>query len=146
MSHLCGSCGTTVGTEAKFCPECGTETGQESGEYQADTETDECRKCNTEIPLTAMKCSQCGYEPSKNTAGRWIMGIFAFPVFLLTSLLTVIVPIVFLDGSVPLSSALLTLIFFGGIAAGTGFVLYGIYKAQTWKPTQDAPIQVGPSE
>ena len=94
-----------------------------------------------------MKCPYCGYEPSNNSLGRWLLGIVSLPTFLVTGLITLLIPVVIVvEGGLPIVSIIVSLVLFGGIAVASGFALYGIYQAQDWKPTEDAPIDWGPSE
>lgn len=142
MGQFCTSCGTDVAAQAKFCSDCGSELENQPVDGPSESVTDEtaaCQKCETQISVDAMKCPQCGHEPSSNGIGRWILGIISFNVFLLTALIAVLPPLFVLEGSLGFDSLILTAVF-GVVALVTGFILYAIYKAQSWKPTEEHPF------
>jgi len=144
MGQFCTSCGTDVAAQAKFCSECGSEVQNQPVDDPPESTTGEtaaCQKCETQIATTAMKCPQCGHEPSSNGIGRWILGIISFNVFLFNGLIAVLIPPVFVfEGGLPLGSTLLALFLFGALAFAGGFILYALYKAQSWKPTEEHPF------
>ncbi|THE63989.1 zinc ribbon domain-containing protein [Salinadaptatus halalkaliphilus] len=144
MGQFCTSCGTDVAAQAKFCSDCGSELENQpidDSPESATGETAACDKCETQISLDAMKCPQCGHEPSNNGIGRWILGIIGLPMFLFNTLFLLLIPVVYvMEGGLPLGSTILALFLFGVLAFTGGFILYAIYKAQSWKPTEEHPF------
>lgn len=63
MKH-CTHCGTQIGSNVKFCPNCGAENAS------ANVNMKYCSNCRAQIPSTAMFCSNCGTAADNAVSGE----------------------------------------------------------------------------